>query len=289
LLVSKGRPGIGMPDLTGLAAADALTALQARGLSAKLEQIASTQPPGTVVAQSPKAGKRAQRGTQVVLQVSKAKASVSVPSVTGQSAQEASSALQRAGLRSTVATVPSTQAKGTVVAQHPAAGQKVAQGSSVRLNVSKGGTQGATTTAATTTAPATTTTSPPQIGNDYRGMRLSQAVQKIVQGRQQVIVQYVASTKPPGVVVASTAAGSRERLQVAAGSQAHPNTDVPDVTGEDADTAASDLRSAGFTVIQAQWPVSDASQDGTVVYQTPSGVQEPVGVAIVIYIAAGGG
>jgi beta-lactam-binding protein with PASTA domain len=288
LLVSKGRPGIGMPDLTGLAAADALKALQARGLSAKLEQVASTQPPGTVVAQSPKPGKRAQRSTQVVLQVAKGKTSVAVPSVTGQSAQEASTALQRAGLRSTVVTVPSTQEKGTVVAQHPAPGTKVAQGSSMRLNVSKGAAQGATTTAATTTV-APTTTSPPQTGNDYRGMRLSQAVQKIAQGRQQVIVQYVASPKTPGVVVASTAAGSRERLQVAAGSQAHANADVPDVTGEDAATAASDLRSAGFTVIQAQWPVSDASQDGTVVYETPAGGPEPVGVAIVIYIAAGGG
>jgi beta-lactam-binding protein with PASTA domain len=286
LLVSKGRPGVGMPDLTGLAAADALKALQARGLSAKLEQIASSQPPGTVVAQSPNPGKRAQHGTQVVLQVSKGKTSVVVPSVTGQSAQEASTALQRAGLRSTVATVPSTQAKGTVVAQHPAAGTKVAQGSAVRLNVSNGATQSATTTAETGTS---TTSAPPQTGNDYRGMRLSQAVQKIVQGRQQVIVQYVASAMPPGVVVAGMPVGSRERLQVAAGSQAHTTADVPDVTGEDSATAASDLRSAGFTVIQAQWPVSDASQDGTVVYQTPAGGQAPVGVAIVIYIAAGGG
>jgi len=264
------------------------SALQARGLSVKLEQIASTQPPGTVVAQSPNPGKRAQRGTQVVLQVSKAKASVSVPDVTGQSAQEASTALQHAGLRTTVATVPSTQAKGTVVAQHPAAGAKVAQGSSVRLNVSKGATQSATKTAATTTT-ATTTSAPPQTGNDYRGMRLSQAVQKIAEGRQQVIVQYVASAKQAGVVVANTTAGSRVRLQVSAGSQAHPDADVPDVTGEDAATAANDLRSAGFTVVQAQWPVSDASEDGTVVYETPSGGQAPAGVAIVIYVAAGGG
>ena len=160
----------------------------------------------------------------------------------------------------------------------------------MRLNVSNGPAGSTTTAASTTTTTATSTsTAPPQTGNDYRGMRLSQAVQKIVQGRQQVIVEYVASAKPPGVVVSSTTAGSRERLQVAAGSQAHTNADVPDVTGEDAATAASDLRSAGFTVIQAQWPVSDASQDGTVVYETPASGQAPVGVAIVIYIAAGGG
>lgn len=291
LLVSKGPPGVGMPDLTGLAAADALKALQARGLSAKLEQIASTQPPGTVVAQSPKPGRRARHGSQVVLQVAKGKTSVAVPSVTGRSAQQASTALEHAGLRSTVATVPSAQPKGTVVAQHPTPGTKVSQGSSVRLNVSKGPAPTTTAQTTTTTATASTpTTTAAQVGNDYRGMRLSQAVQKIVQGRQQVIVQYVASSKPAGVVVGSTVAGSRERLQVSAGPQPSSSIGVPDVTGEDSATAAGDLRSAGFTVVQAQWPVSDASADGTVVYETPSGGQRaPRGAAIVIYIAAGGG
>lgn len=109
-------------------------------------------------------------------------------------------------------------------------------------------------------------------------------------GRQQVIVQYNASSKPAGVVVASTTAGARERLQVSAGPQPSTSVDVPDVTGEDAATAVADLRSAGFTVVQAQWPVSDASQDGTVVYETPAGGQQaPRGAAIVIYVAAGGG
>jgi beta-lactam-binding protein with PASTA domain len=291
LVVSNGPPGIALPDFTGLAAADAAKALQARGLSATLKQVPSTQPAGTVVAQSPKPGKCARHGTQVVLQVAKGKASVSVPSVTGRTAQQASTTLEQAGLRATVASVPSTQPKDTVVAQHPAPGAKVAQGSAVRLNVSKGPpatttTQSTTTQSTTTTATATTSTVP-QVGHDYRGMRLSQAVQRIVQGRQQVTVQYVASSKPAGVVVASTIAGSRERLQVSAGPQPKASTDVPDVTGEDAATATSDLRSAGFSVVQAQWPVSDSSQNGMVTFETPAGGQQaPGGVAIVIYVGA---
>jgi beta-lactam-binding protein with PASTA domain len=60
---------------------------------------------------------------------------------------------------------------------------------------------------------------------------------------------------------------------------------VPDVTGEDVATAQSDLQAAGFTVIQAKWPVSDSTQDGTVVYETPAGGQQaPKGSAIVIYV-----
>ncbi len=284
-----------MPDVVGLAAADAVKLLQARGLTATLQQTASQEAPGTVLAQAPKAGARAKPGTKVVLQVAKGNSAVSVPSVTGQSQQQAASTLQQAGFKATTAQVPSSQPKGTVVAQSPASGQKIPQGSTVRLNVSKGPatppattTEPATTTARTTTT-APTTTAPPASGNDYTGMQLQQAIQKIVQGRQQAIVVYVPSSRPAGTVVANSPSGSRERLQVSAGQTPQPATPVPDVTGEDAATAQQDLQSAGFKVIQAKWPVSDASQDGQVVYETPAGgEQAPKGTAIVIYVGSAG-
>jgi serine/threonine-protein kinase len=182
--------------------------------------------------------------------------------------------------------VPSSQPAGTVVAQNPAAGQKAPQGSAVRVNVSKGKSATTTTTApqATTTSGATTP-APPASGNDYTGMRLSQAVQKIAQGRQQTIVTYATSSQPAGVVVSNSKSGSRVQLQVSAGAHPKPARDVPDVGGEDRATAEQDLQAAGFTVLEVQWPVSDQSQDGTVVYETPSGgEQAPGGSAIVIYI-----
>jgi serine/threonine-protein kinase len=226
-----------------------------------------------VLAQSPKPGTRAKPGTNVILQVAKGNAAVSVPNVVGQTQQQAISMLQQAGLKATTAQVPSSQAKGTVVAQNPVAGQKVSQGSSVRVNISNG------------PATSTTTPSPPSSGNDYTGMRLRQAIQKITQGRQQAIVVYVSSAQPVGVVVANSSAGSRERLQVSAGPNPQTPTNVPDVTGEDAATAQQDLQAAGFTVIQAKWPVSDSTQDGQVVYETPAGsLQAPKASAIVIYV-----
>jgi beta-lactam-binding protein with PASTA domain len=102
-----------------------------------------------------------------------------------------------------------------------------------------------------------------------------------------VIVQYVTSTKPVGVVVGNSSAGSRVRLQVSAGPHPKPATSVPDVTGEDASSAQSDLQSAGFSVIVAQWPISDPTNDGNVVYETPSaGEQAPQGSAVVIYVGS---
>jgi hypothetical protein len=156
----------------------------------------------------------------------------------------------------------------------------------VRLNVARRAPAATTTTTAATTTSATTaapTTTQSSTGNDYRGMRLQAAVQKIAQGRQQVVVQYVTSTQPAGVVVANSDAGNRVKLQVSAGSHPKPATSVPDTTGEDAATAQSDLTGAGFSVISVDWPVSDAASDGVVVYATPSG-QAPAGSTVVIYV-----
>jgi serine/threonine-protein kinase len=122
LVVSNGPLDVKMPDVVGLGTADAVKVLQARKLTVTLDQVASQEAPGTVVGQEPKAGKRTKPGTQVVLQVAKGVAPVSVPDVTGQLEQQATAALKQAGLAARVVRVPSSQPKGTVVAQSPAAG-----------------------------------------------------------------------------------------------------------------------------------------------------------------------
>jgi beta-lactam-binding protein with PASTA domain len=90
------------------------------------------------------------------------------------------------------------------------------------------------------------------------------------------------------VVVANSNAGSKVQLQISAGAHPQPNTSVPDTSGEDAPTAQHDLTSAGFSVLTVQWPVSVASSNGTVVYETPSG-QAPKGSTVVVYVGATNG
>ena len=295
IAVSNGPPGVKVPSVVGLAAADAAKQLGALKLATTLKPVSSKQPPGTVLAQKPPAGKVAKPGTAVVLEVAGSKASVAVPDVKGQTERAAVASLKQAGLTATVAQVPSSQPAGTVVAQHPAAAQKAAKGSAVRLNVSKGGatqTQTQTSTQQQTTTQSSAPPPPPQqgSGNDYRGMQLSAAVDKILQGRQQVIVEWIASSRPKGIVVANATAGARERLQVSAGTQPAPATAVPDVSGESQSQATNDLQSAGFTVITASWPVSDQTRNGVVVYETPSGGgTAPRGATIVVYIGSASG
>jgi beta-lactam-binding protein with PASTA domain len=292
LVVSKGVQGVKVPKLTGLAAADAVQQLQSLGLTAALKQTAAQgAAPGTVVQQSPRPGGRVKKGAPVALSVAKGAAAVVVPDVTGHSQADAQHDLQGRGLNVHVVDVASSQPSGTVVAQSPPAGGKVQQGGTVRINVARQAPPAATsttTTRSTTTAGTTPTTTQAQTGNDYRGMRLDAAVQKIAQGRQQVIVQYIASSQPAGVVVANSNAGNKVELQISAGAHPQPSASVPDTTGEDAPTAQHDLTSAGFSVLTVQWPVSVASSDGTVVYQTPSG-QAPKGSTVVVYVGAANG
>jgi beta-lactam-binding protein with PASTA domain len=291
LVVSKGVQGVKVPKLTGLAAADAVKQLQSLGLSATLKQTpAQGAAPGTVVQQTPRPGGHVKKGAPVALAVAKGAAAVVVPDVTGHSQSDAEHDLQSRGLNTHVVDVASARPSGTVVAQNPAAGSKVQQGGTVRLNVARQAPPATTTTRSTTTTTTTrsTTTTQAQTGNDYRGMSLPTAVQKIAQGRQQVIVQYVASSKPEGVVVANSNAGNKVKLQVSAGAQPQPATTVPDTTGEDSTTAQNDLANARFDVVAVDWPVSDASSDGTVVYQTPTG-QAPRGSTVVIYVGKANG
>jgi serine/threonine-protein kinase len=103
-------------------------------------------------------------------------------------------------------------------------------------------------------------------------------------------VQYVASTKPVGIVVSNGTSGSKMRLSVSGGPKPAQSVAVPDVSGQDAAQAQSGLQSAGFTVIEVQWPVSDAASNGVVVNETPAGsTQAPRGVAIVLYIGSQSG
>lgn len=299
LVVSKGAEGVRVPKLVGLAAADAVRQLQAKGLGVRLQQTSAQAAPGTVVEQSPQPGKRAKRGAPVTIAVAKGAAAVVVPDVRGQSETDAVQSLEQRGLNVNVAKVASQQPAGTVVAQSPQPGAKVQQGGTVRINVARSAPKPATTTAArttttTTTAPTTTTrtsTAPPPTttvtqspsGNDYRGMRLDAAVQRIAQGRQQVVVEYVASSEPANVVVANSRAGNRVRLQVSAGAKPKPATGVPDTTGLDTATAQDELTKAGFSVLTVDWPVSDPASDGVVVWQTPAG-QAPRRTTIVLYV-----
>jgi eukaryotic-like serine/threonine-protein kinase len=137
--VSDGPGEVAVPSVTGLPSGEAQDQLRAAGLKPEVEQAFSdTVKKGQVIETSPPGGTTVEKGTKVTLQVSRGKERVDVPDVTGETEDNARSALQDAGLRvGKVTEEESEEETGTVTGQDPAAGASVAKGTAVNLTVAK--------------------------------------------------------------------------------------------------------------------------------------------------------
>jgi serine/threonine-protein kinase len=286
-----------VPKVVGLKTAAAVRKLKAAGLGAQVVSVAGAKPAGTVLAQTPGAAKTVGKGSTVALKVSKGTAAV--PDVVGQQASDAKAALGTAGFKTSIFEVPNAQKKGTVVAEHPSAGTKAPRGSKVRINVSNGSqaTSPGTTTTGTTTSSATTTSAPATVKvPKVVGLQQGPAQRRLNRAGLRSRVVYVASQSPAGQVVSQTPIagssvkrGSRVRIRVSLGPNQPATTVVPDVIGNDQQSATTKLQNASFTVQVIQVPVTDPSQVGTVVDEEPGGgSRAPTGSQVTIYVGQSG-
>jgi beta-lactam-binding protein with PASTA domain len=153
LSVSKAAP-VAVPDVVGKAQADATATLQNAGFKVNVAMVPGAQPKGTVIAQNPAAGAKADRGIPVRINVSTGAgaatttgttttttttpASATVPNLQGTQLQAAVQQLGQSGLLASVAYIPGTDPLETVLQQSPAAGSTLKARSHVTLNVSSG-------------------------------------------------------------------------------------------------------------------------------------------------------
>ena len=142
LTVSSGPGSATVPDVVGMDRASAEAALADAGfVPASVTQYDLAAPAGRVVDQLPAGGEQATDGSQVGLLVSRGRpeVSVSVPDVTGMTADEATATLADAALVAVpVETYVADVAAGDVAGQEPAAGDRVAPLSEVLVTVSLG-------------------------------------------------------------------------------------------------------------------------------------------------------
>ena len=147
LLISRGANTVEVPDVVGLDDRAALAALSNAGLSGTEVQRDSTEPQGKVLNQSPGAGKRVARGSQVTIFASTG--AITVPDVIGQTRKAAVTALKKAGFTTAVTeetTTDPTQV-GVVISEFPPGGSRGQRGDTVTISV---GIASSTTTTTTT-------------------------------------------------------------------------------------------------------------------------------------------
>jgi serine/threonine-protein kinase len=273
-----------VPNVVGAPTAVAVKRLRKAGLNAATTLVSSPKPPGTVLAENPTAGASVAKGSTVSLRVSRGR--TTVPNVVGQQESTARAVLRGAGLVATVFRVPGAEPKGTVTAQKPTAGKKVARGSKVRINVSTGSQAAPPPPSGTTTTSARRVRVPNVVG-----MQQAAAQRRLNSTGLGSRVVYVSSAKPSGQVIGqspsagtSVARGTRVRIDVSLGSSPATRT-VPDVVGQDQQAATSRLQSAGFTVQVIMVPPPDPSQAGIVIDEQPrGGTRAPQGSQVTIYV-----
>jgi serine/threonine-protein kinase len=292
-----------VPDVTGLNQDDAVARLGSAHLVPVIEYKPTKKATGKVVAQDPKAAKKAKRGSTVTLTVDKGAPSIAVPDLTGLEVADATAKLKAAGLKAqTTQVTAGGKPAGTVVSQAPAAGEKAPGGSAVTLSVAKGGastTQETTTApAATTTAPATSTTAQSTTSTvpDLSGMDVQAASQALSQANLKATLAYVPGDDPLGTVAAqkpasgdSAPARSHVTVNASSGPNAQEQATVPDTVGQTLQQAVSTLNGAGLRLIFVKVPVTTQASIGKVVEQTPAaGKQAPKNAQVLVYIGVKG-
>jgi eukaryotic-like serine/threonine-protein kinase len=198
---------------------------------------------------------------------------VTVPSVVGRTASEATAVLRDAGLVAKIHLVPSTEHAGIVVRQSPEGAAETARGSAIRLDVAKA-------------RPIPQRIEVPALV----GLTASDARRQLADLGLTAEIVRLSSPEPVGTVLRQVpragsrlAEKSRVTLTVSSGPE---NADVPDVTGLDEGSARAELESQGFGVRVTYEPTSDPAEDGSVLRQTPVGSSSAAAGSVITIVVA---
>jgi serine/threonine-protein kinase len=138
LTVSEGPGTRALPNVIGDGRNEATKKLKEAGFKVSEQREPSDDvTENHVINTQPGPGEVAEVGSTVTLTVSSGRKRVNVPKVTGLKREEASSALQDAGLRVNVDESDSDQDPGTVLQQDPPSGTRVVEGTTVTITVAR--------------------------------------------------------------------------------------------------------------------------------------------------------
>jgi beta-lactam-binding protein with PASTA domain/tRNA A-37 threonylcarbamoyl transferase component Bud32 len=257
--LSASKP-VAVPLLEGQRESLAVNQLIERKLPYEVERHTTTaEPVGFVYDQTPEPGGRIDRETQhVTIYVSLGTPTSLVPNVVGKSRDDAVAALTSRRLEPRVVEINSEKPVNTVTGQEPKAGAKIDQGSTVRINVSKG--------------------PKPIAVPSVEGQPFESANGTLQGAGFSVARQDVDSDQPRGIVVdqdpEANSLASRGATVTLSVSKGPKTVRVPFVESVDRDTALQTLRESGFKVRVDEQEVDDPALDNLVLAQDPAGDTE---------------
>jgi len=259
-----------VPDVVGLTAQEAEARIRAAGLVVRTGagEYSRTVPTGSIMGTVPPPDARIRKGREVVLIPSLGRRLVPVPDVTGKPEDEAMKTVSDAGLEVDVKrdfddTVP----QGNVIRQDPGPHQKIQEGSTVTIVVSRG--------------------PPPVKVPDVIGHTTAEARGTLeALGFHVEVTQDFSTDVPRGHVISTEPSrgekppkGSTVTLFVSKGPKTFP---MPNVVGMQREAAVTKLEALGLSVKVVEIPGTHGNQ---VVYQDPDpGVTIEQGQQVTIYV-----
>ena len=140
LTLSLGPERYPVPDISGLELSAAKAQLDSLKLKLKEgdKQYSDTAPEGVVISTNPKAGTQLKPGDTVTVVVSKGRAPITVPDLSGLNINDARTRLQQLKLTPVETYKDSDQPADTVIGQSPKAGTGAEPNDEIKLDVSKG-------------------------------------------------------------------------------------------------------------------------------------------------------
>ncbi|MCE0761858.1 Stk1 family PASTA domain-containing Ser/Thr kinase [Pseudonocardia kujensis] len=142
IYVGTGPASATVPALSGKTTDEAAALLQQRGLKLgeqNTQETSDSSLVGKIISSSPAAGVDAPGGSAVSVVVGTKQTTVSVPDVSGQSEDQAKQTLANSGFTSVqTQNVDGGGQEGSVVGTNPAAGTRVAPGTTITLQISRG-------------------------------------------------------------------------------------------------------------------------------------------------------
>jgi eukaryotic-like serine/threonine-protein kinase len=262
----QGADTVAVPYVLGIQAALAVEDIEDEGLVPQVRRVSNSDvEEGFVFAQDPQEGTRVDPGDVVRIDVSSGKPEVTIPSVVGQTSEDAVAELTRAGLVAQVVEVNSDRDEGTVTGQAPGAGLVVVEGTQVRINVSKGPRP--------VTIPSVVGLPYDQASAELQGAGFN--VSRIDEDSDQAEGTVTRQTPSGG------SEGSRGSTVTVYVSRGPTTAAVPDVTTQDVSIAQTTLENAGFRSRVVLEDVFDPTQDGIVTAQDPIGGSQAAPNAII--------
>jgi beta-lactam-binding protein with PASTA domain/tRNA A-37 threonylcarbamoyl transferase component Bud32 len=260
LVISNGKPLLGLDDVRGYSASDAARTLQQAGFAVTLVRRFDNTIKDNVIDQTPKPGAKVPEHSRVTLVVSDGPAPVVVPDFVGMAVDKAQAKATVLGITLDTSQTVAGNPANTVASQSVAAGTKVDKNATVRVVVNSGIPVNAS--GAAQGGPMVDLPNVVSLGYAAAQAALNQA-------GFQSSTQYVVQTTNNGTIVAQdpqpgqSSQGARVTITLSVSGE------VPDTDGMTKADAVKTLSSDGYGVSKWEYTTS-AGAGGKVVGTTPT-------------------